>query len=59
MLWLDALTANDRLVHYRREFTGSPSDWYGEYGPGEPGEDAAADPESMRNWVVAYHIEKA
>jgi len=57
---LDALTANDRLVHYRREFTGSPADWYGEYGPGEAGEtDPAADPESMRNWVVAYLIEKA
>jgi hypothetical protein len=57
---LDALSANDRLVHYRREFVGSPSDWVGEYGPGKADNgDTGTDPESMRNWIVSYLIERA
>lgn len=55
---LDAISANDRLAHYRREFNGHPADWLGEYGPGEK-DGVVQDPESMRDWVVSYVIERA
>lgn len=57
---IDAVSANDKLVHYRREFGGSPAAWIGRYGPGENDTDRdASDPESMSNWRVSYLIEKA
>lgn len=60
---LDTFTADDRLDHYRREFTGAPESWYGWYGPGE---DVPAnvsrrseDPEMMDKWRVCYIIQPA
>jgi hypothetical protein len=55
---LDFMSANDQLDHYRREFGGNPSEWFGEYGPGEFEVDIHPDdPENMSNWRVSYVIE--
>ncbi len=53
---LDQLSANDPLDHYKREFTGSVSDWLGHY---EPVDEGSTDPESMRTWRICYDIVKA
>ena len=52
---LDQLSANDQLDHYRREFTGSVSDWIGHY---EPVDEGSTDPENMSNWRVCFDIQK-
>jgi hypothetical protein len=55
---LDFMSANDQLDHYKREFAGPPSEWIGEYGPGEFDVDIDPDdPENMSNWRVSYLIE--
>lgn len=52
---LDQFSANDELDHYRREFTGNPSNWIGHY---EPVDEGSADPENMTNWRICYDILK-
>ncbi len=57
---LDFMSANDQLDHYKREFSGPPAEWVGEYGPGEFDVDVDPDdPENMSNWRVSYIIETA
>lgn len=53
---LDALSSDDQLVPYRREFHGRPDRWYGVYKPHDEADD---DPEKMSNWRVCYVIERA
>ncbi|MFO7261928.1 MAG: hypothetical protein DIU52_012295 [bacterium] len=55
---LDTLSANDRLDHYRREFTGPASSWVGWYGPGDETQVRPEDPENMSKWRVCYTIEQ-
>ncbi|MBI4521289.1 MAG: hypothetical protein HY701_10655 [Gemmatimonadetes bacterium] len=52
---LDALSANDQLEPYAREFNGPVGSWLGVHGPG----DEERDQENMKNWRVCYAIEKA
>lgn len=52
----DQFSANDQLDHYRREFTGSTSDWLGHY---EPVDEGSTDPENMPTWRVCFDIQKA
>ncbi|MDH3270754.1 MAG: hypothetical protein OEN56_05445 [Gemmatimonadota bacterium] len=51
---LDDLTANDHLEDYRREYTGSLSDWVGRH---QPTDEGSGDPENMSDWRVCYDIE--
>lgn len=53
---LDFLSGNDQLHPYRREFKGNPSTFAGSYVPGDESSD---DPENMKNWRVAYVIERS
>lgn len=53
---LDALSADDQLDPYRREFHGAPDGWYGVYKPHDEADD---DPEQMSNWRICYVIERA
>lgn len=53
---LDQLSANDQLDHYRREFSGDPSQWVGHY---EPVDEGSTDPENMSNWRICFDIVKA
>jgi hypothetical protein len=53
---LDQLTANDKLVDYRREFVGDPAGWIGRH---EPTDEGTGDPENMEDWRVCYDIERA
>ncbi len=55
---IDLISANDYLDTYRREFTGDPADWVGQYKPGDEG-GKGDDPEYLSNWKVAYDIELA
>jgi hypothetical protein len=52
---LDFLSSNDQLHPYRREFEGDPATFAGSY---VPGDESTADPENMKNWRVAYVIER-
>lgn len=54
---LDNLSANDQLDPYRREFAGSPDEWYGVYKPHD--EAKSDDPEALSNWHLCYVIERA
>ena len=54
---MDRISANDQLRDYRREFTGSVSDWLGEYSPWDEGSADTADPEQLGDWRLAYSIE--
>jgi hypothetical protein len=53
---LDQFSANDPLDHYRREFTGSPSEWIGHY---EPVDEGSTDPENMSTWRICFDIKTA
>ena len=55
---LDKLSANDALNPYRREFTGSVSDWFGDHTPWDQGTDDVSDPEQLGDWRFAFVIEK-
>ena len=50
------LVANDHLPTYRRVFDGPPAQWIGVY---RPGDEAAGDPERMKEWWVFLEVEKA
>ena len=54
---IDQLSANDQLTSYRREFSGSVSDWVGEYSPWDEGSADTTDPEQLGDWRIAYGIE--
>jgi len=54
---LDFASANDQLDLYHREFSGPPSSWLGDYGPGDEIEGGRKDPEDMSNWRVRYSIQ--
>ena len=56
---LDQISANDELNPFRREFTGSVSDWLGEYSPWDEGTADLKDPEQLGDWRLAYGIEEA
>jgi hypothetical protein len=53
---LDQFSANDPLDHYRREFSGPPSDWMGHY---EPVDEGSTDPENMTTWRICFDIKAA
>ena len=53
----DRISANDQLAEYRREFTGDPSTWAGEYSPWDEGSADTRDPEQLGDWRIAYGIE--
>ena len=52
----DALSPNDLLADYRREFTGPVSSWIGRH---HPMDEAPDDPENLKDWRVCYEIETA
>ena len=57
---IDFISANDQLERYERSFSGSPTSWIGEYGPGDFEADIHPDdPEVMTDWKVSYKIEAA
>lgn len=49
------LLDDDEFVRYERRFTGSPTEWAGEYGP----DDEPDDPEALADWRIWYTIEVA
>jgi len=51
---VDALSANDPLDPYRREFSGSAEGWAGVYTPGDEGR---SDPENLKLWRLRYDVE--
>ena len=53
----DRISAHDQLTDFRREFTGDPSDWAGEYSPWDEGSADVQDPEQLGDWRIAYSIE--
>jgi hypothetical protein len=51
---IDALSTNDPLDEYRREYTGAVSTWLGRH---EPTDEGKADPEGLSDWRLCYDIE--
>lgn len=54
---LDRISPDDKLTSYRRELTGSPSEWGGTYTPWDEGSAQAPDPEQLGDWRLAYLVE--
>ena len=50
---LDTFDPDDRLVPFKRVFTGDPAAWHGHYAP--TGE--AIDPQDLRGWQIWFRIE--
>jgi hypothetical protein len=50
---LDTFDPDDRLVPFKRVFTGDPAQWHGHYAP--TGE--AIDPQDLRGWQLWFRIE--
>jgi len=53
---LDAMTSNESLEDYRREYTGAVSSWLGHHAPDD---ESPTDPENLADWRVCYDIEEA
>jgi hypothetical protein len=50
------LRGSDWLTPYHRTFEGPPSEWVGNYRPGDEG---SQDPERMKDWCVFIDVERA